>query len=91
MKEKFDGLVDQLFVGNVFLPEAIEILERSMIHRAMQEAGGNQSAASKQLGIHRNTLQRKLTEYGFTDGRSRSRRKPPARSAGVRKRKKSAA
>ncbi len=86
MKEKFDGLVDQLFDGNVFLPEAIEILERSMIQRAMAGAGGNQSAASKQLGIHRNTLQRKLTEYGLTNGRGRSRRKPAARSGAARKR-----
>ncbi len=90
MKEKFDGLVDHLFVGNVFLPEAIEILERSMIQRAMQEAGGNQSAASKQLGIHRNTLQRKLSEYGFTNGR-RPRRKPLVRSGVSRKRKAGAA
>jgi len=28
MKEKFDGLVEHLLKGNIFLPEAIEVLER---------------------------------------------------------------
>ena len=91
MREKFEGLVDQLFDGNVFLPEAIEILERSMILRAMQEARGNRSAASKQLGIHRNTLQRKLAEYDLSNGRGRPRPKPPARSGVARKKRSGAA
>jgi len=85
MNEKFDGLVDHLVKGNIFLPEAIEILERSMIQRALADAGGNQCAASKQLGIHRNTLQRKIVEYGLGNGRRRSRRKAIAREAGRRR------
>ena len=85
MKEKFDGLVEHLFKGNIFLPEAIEVLERSMIQRALGENGGNQCAASKQLGIHRNTLQRKMSQYGLVKGRAR--RKPVAREARTRRRK----
>jgi DNA-binding NtrC family response regulator len=77
MKEKFDGLIEQLLRGNVFLQEAIEILERSMIQRALEDTAGNQCAASKQLGIHRNTLQRKMQEYGIGNGRA-PRRKPIA-------------
>jgi len=86
MKEKFDGLVEHLFKGNIFLPEAIEVLERSMILRALAENGGNQCAASKQLGIHRNTLQRKMAEYGLGKG-GRPRRKPVAHEARGRKKK----
>ncbi len=86
MREKFDGLVDQLFGGNVFLTEAIEILERSMIQRALTENGGNQCAASKQLGIHRNTLQKKMALYDLGNGRPHVR-KPLARAGRVRKRK----
>ena len=36
MKDKFDALVEQLLKGNIFLPEAIEILEKSMIRRALE-------------------------------------------------------
>ena len=91
MKEKFDGLVDHLMKGSIFLPEAIEILEKSMIQRAMEQCGGNQCAASKQLGIHRNTLQRKIVEYELGRGRPRSRRKPATRAGRPRRPKSSAA
>jgi DNA-binding NtrC family response regulator len=89
MKERFDGLIDHLLAGNIFLQEAIEILERSMIVRTLEQNAGNQCAASKQLGIHRNTLQRKMTEYQI--GNSRPRRKPVAPAARARKRKSPAA
>jgi DNA-binding NtrC family response regulator len=85
MKEKFDGLIEQMLERNIFLPEAIEILERSMIYRALEKSAGNQCAASKVLGIHRNTLQRKMQEFGLGNGRSR--RKPAASALRTRKRK----
>jgi DNA-binding NtrC family response regulator len=74
MNEKFDSLVDHLMNSGFFLQEAVEILERTLIHRALERTGGNQSAASKLLGIHRNTLQRKMAEYEI--GLPRARRKP---------------
>ena len=91
MKEKFEGLVEHLLGGNVVLREAIEILERSMIQRALERSRGNQCAASKQLGIHRNTLQRKMVEFGLPNGRTRLRGKPAARAVRARKRKAGAA
>ena len=90
MKDKFDGLVDQLLNGNVPLADAVEILERSLIQRAVALTEGNQSAAAKQLGIHRNTLQRKMAGYGLANGRPRARRKPPATEARSRKRNRTA-
>jgi Fis family transcriptional regulator len=87
MKDRFDGLVEHLLHGNIFLQEAIEVLERSMIQGALERSAGNQCAASKQLGIHRNTLQRKMVEYGLGTRRARARRKPVAREVRPRKRK----
>jgi DNA-binding NtrC family response regulator len=89
MKDRFDGLVDQLLTANIFLEEAIEVLERNMIQKALERATGNRSAVSKQLGIHRNTLQRKMVEYGLGNGRMR--RKPVARAGRPRKPKSGAA
>jgi len=91
MKNEFDGLVARLLSGGVCLTDAIGLLERSMIAAALGHAKGNQSAASKQLGIHRNTLQRKALEYGIDDCRTHSRRKPAHRALPVRKRKAGAA
>ena len=76
MKDKFDGLVDHLLNGGIFLQQAIEVLEKSMIRGALERCGRNQSAASKSLGIHRNTLQRKMVEYELGSVRNRARRKP---------------
>ncbi len=77
MKEKSEvvaGLVDDL-VGKVAMEEAVGLLERGMIQRALEMSGGNQCAASRLLHIHRNTLQKKRVAYGLGDGR----RKPAGR------------
>ena len=43
--------------------DKLETLEQSHIARVLQESDWNQSAAAKRLGIHRNTLRRKIREY----------------------------
>ena len=91
MKNEFDGLVARLLNGGVFLTDAVALQEPSMIESALGHSKGNQSAASKQLGIHRNTLQRKALEYGLENGRIRSRRKPASRELRARKRRTGAA
>ena len=91
MKNEFDGLVARLFNGGVSLTDAVGLLERSMIEAALATSKGNQSAASKLLGIHRNTLQRKALEYGLANCRVRARRKPARRALPVRKRRAGAA
>ena len=85
MKEQFDALVEQLLSCDIFLGQATELLERSMIQRALDRSAGKQGAASKALGIHRNTLQRKMVEYEL--GSTRPRRKTAARAVPAKKRK----
>ena len=82
MKESFDALLDHLVKAGFFLEQAVEILEKGMIERVLSRTQGNQSEASKALGIHRNTLQRKMIEYAI-DGR-RPRRKPVESATGRR-------
>ena len=65
MKERFESLVEHLVTNGFFMEEAVAILERTMIQRALVRTRGNQSAASKVLGIHRNTLQRKIAEFNL--------------------------
>ena len=87
MKENFDALVAHLLNGGIFLGQAIEILEKRMIEGALERCRGNRCSVSKHLGIHRNTLQRKMAEYGLDGGRARPRRKPVARVTPLRIRK----
>ena len=42
-------------------------MERRMIARALRESGNNHTVAANVLGIHRNTLRRKLAEYGISE------------------------
>ena len=84
MKEAFEHLVDHLIENGFFLEEAVEILEKTLIERAVKRTDGNRSAASKLLGIHRNTLQRKIAEYHLDHARPR---KKPVRRASVTRRR----
>ena len=81
MKETFESLVAHLLGNGFFLEEAVELLEKTLIQRALERTKGNQSAASKLLGIHRNTLQRKMVEYDLKG--VRGRRKPLGRESGA--------
>ena len=87
MKDGFEGLVEHLLDGGLFLQQAIEILEKSMIQGALQHNQGNQCAAAKQLGIHRNTLQRKMVAYEVGGTHPRILRKPMTRAGHARKKK----
>jgi len=77
MKDRVAPLVECVLDGGLFLEETIELLERALIEAALLRADGNQSAASKALGIHRNTMKRKIAEYGLKA--PRARRKPASR------------
>jgi DNA-binding NtrC family response regulator len=48
------------------LREAVAQLEKHMLLRALQRAGGNRSEAARQLGIGRPNLYAKLEEHGLT-------------------------
>ena len=78
MKVTFEHLVDHLIERGFFLKEAVEILERTLITRTLERTAGNRSAAAKQLGIHRNTLQKKMLEFKLE-------RKPPERVKAARR------
>ena len=44
---------------------ALEPLEEALLRRALAETHGNQSAAADLLGLHRNTLRKKLRQLGL--------------------------
>jgi two-component system, NtrC family, nitrogen regulation response regulator GlnG len=84
MKEKFEALVEHLVGHGFFLEEVVELLEKTLIEKALERTGGNRSAASKMLGIHRNTMQRKMAEYHL--GMPKPRRKPVRAESRMRRR-----
>jgi two-component system nitrogen regulation response regulator GlnG len=57
--------------------DAVVEFEKKFIRKVLERNNGNQSKAAKALGIHRNTLSRKVVNLGL-DHRPK-RRKRPAR------------
>ncbi len=47
----------------ILFDEAVSEFEKRFILRMLQEENGNQSRAARALGIHRNTLSRKIGYY----------------------------
>ena len=63
MKDQLEGLVTQMVDRGILFDEAIGEFEKRFIKRILERAEGNQCRAAKMLGIHRNTLSRKIGEY----------------------------
>jgi Fis family transcriptional regulator len=68
VKDQLEGLVSQMVERGILFDEAIGEFEKRFIKRVLDRAQGNQSRAAELLGIHRNTLSRKIMEYEL-DGR----------------------
>jgi DNA-binding NtrC family response regulator len=45
--------------------QIVEALERSLISAALNRAEGNVSEAARQLGMHRQSLQQKISQLGI--------------------------
>ncbi|HEV2352410.1 MAG TPA: helix-turn-helix domain-containing protein [Terriglobia bacterium] len=60
MKEQLDSLIDQLVDHGISYEDALSEFEKRFIKKVMENSKGNQSKAAQMLGIHRNTLSRKI-------------------------------
>ena len=43
----------------------MDIIEKQLIENALLETRGNQRLAAEKLGLHRNTIKKKITEYNI--------------------------
>lgn len=63
MKEQLEQVIGSMVDRGILLEEAVTEFEKKFIKRVLDRAAGNQCRAAKVLGIHRNTLSRKIGEY----------------------------
>lgn len=66
MKDQMEKLIAELVEGGVFFQDAVSEFEKRFIRKVLDGHRGNQSQSAKALGIHRNTLGRKMDEYKLT-------------------------
>jgi DNA-binding NtrC family response regulator len=60
VKEKLESLVGEMIEKRILLDEAVGAFEKKFIQIALGHTNGNQSKAAEVLGVHRNTLSRKI-------------------------------
>ena len=63
MRQELDRLIDEMLSKGIKYDDARRIVERRFIGRALARAQGNLGRTAELLGMHRNTLSRKLTAY----------------------------
>jgi DNA-binding protein Fis len=73
VKDQLDGLVTQMVERGILFDEAVGEFEKRFIKRVLDRHNGNQSRAAQVLGIHRNTLSRKIGEYKLASNHHRAR------------------
>ena len=63
MREQLERLVDEMVTKGLRYEEAHREFEKRFIAHVLARADGNLCKAADVLGIHRNTLSRKIAEY----------------------------
>jgi len=63
ISERLDKLVEEMVDKGVQFEDAIHEFEKRFIARVLGSCDGSLTRASEALGIHRNTLTRKMGEY----------------------------
>jgi len=63
VKDQLEQLVQQMIDRGIRFEDARREFERCFIDRALARSRGNICRAAELLGVHRNTLARKVGEY----------------------------
>ena len=62
MRERLERLIGEMVERGILFEDAVGAFERTFIVKVLDRAGGNLTAAARELRIHRNTLSRKMAE-----------------------------
>ena len=63
LKEQLDRLITDMVTRGVRYEDAQREFEKKFIAHILNQADGNLGRAADLLGMHRNTLSRKISEY----------------------------
>ena len=63
MRDELNRLVDEMVAKGIRYDDARQEFERRFISRALARSEGKVGRAAKMIGLHRNTLSRKVAEY----------------------------
>lgn len=81
MKDQLEALVVQMYRSGITYSEAVSEFKKKFILTVLQDSNGNQCKAARQLGMHRNTLSRTISELRLDAKGLRNGTRRPPRSA----------
>lgn len=79
IRTQLEALIEEMLEGHILLAEAVEEFERLYIQRALHRNKMHLSKTAAVLGIHRNTLSKRVIEY---QKQERSTNRAAKRAAG---------
>ena len=80
MRARLEALIDEMLDGRIMLDEAIAEFEKLYIEKALSRHKEHLSKTATTLGIHRNTLSKRVAAY-------RKPERPAAKKKAAKKRK----
>ena len=63
MRARLEALIDEMLDGNILLSEALSEFEKLYIKKALSRNKQHLSKTAKALGIHRNTISKRVADY----------------------------
>ena len=63
IKQVLEEIIDEMVAKGIYWTEAVSQFEKLFIQRALEESNGNLIRAAETMGVHRNTLSKKIREH----------------------------
>ena len=76
MRKQMESLIGQMLDGRILLDEAVAEFEKIYIQKALERNADHLSKTACALGIHRNTLSKRVASY---NGKPTAKVKPPVK------------
>lgn len=67
MRARLEVLIDEMLEGRILLSEALDEFEKLYIRKALSRNNHNLSKTASVLGVHRNTIAKRVTTYQKQD------------------------
>jgi DNA-binding NtrC family response regulator len=75
MRARLEALIDEMLDGQIMLDEALTEFEKLYIQKALARHKEHLSRTATSLGIHRNTLSKRVAAYRVQERTAASRHK----------------
>ena len=84
MRREMETLIGRMLDGRILLEEAVAEFEKIYIQKALERNSDHLSKTACALGIHRNTLSKRVASY---NGKPTAKVKPPVKKKTAKKKK----